>query len=116
MSSDSDVPSDRSARIAALNDAFRISGKGGTVLATAGLTAHGEQFMSEVIAALRAFSSFTPDNDPHGEHDFGVLVIQGQRVFWKIDYYDQNQEYGSEDPTNPDITTRVLTLMLPEEY
>jgi hypothetical protein len=27
------------------------------------------------------------DNDPHGEHDFGAFEHEGQRIFWKIDYY-----------------------------
>ena len=56
--------------------------------------------------------AFTPDNDPYGEHNFGSFEHNGIRVFWKIDYYDRNVEYGSEDPSDPAQTTRVLTIML----
>ena len=50
------------------------------------------------------------------EHDFGKVVIAGVSCFWKIDYYDHTMTYGSEDPANPDITTRVLTIMQASEY
>lgn len=67
------------------------------------------------IHEIASFAAFDEDNDPHGEHDFGV-ELAGQRLFWKIDYYDQNMESGSEDPADPAKTTRVLTIMLAEEY
>ena len=37
-------------------------------------------------------------------------------LFWKIDYHDERCEFGSEDPSDPTRTTRVLTLMLSSEY
>ena len=30
------------------------------------------------------------------ERDSGVLAIEGQRVYWKIDGYDHERRYGSE--------------------
>ena len=44
------------------------------------------------------------------------MVIDGTMLFWKIDYYDKQVEYGSEDPADPAKTTRVLTIMLADEY
>ena len=69
-----------------------------------------------ILKAVQAFDKFSPDNDPHGEHDFGVIAHEGERVFFKIDYYDKNLEGGSEDPADPAQTTRVLTIMLAHEY
>ena len=62
------------------------------------------------------FDSFTEDNDPHGERDFGAFEHEGQRIFWKIDYYDRALTYGSENPADPQQTVRVLTIMLASEY
>ncbi|WP_456738298.1 MULTISPECIES: DUF3768 domain-containing protein [unclassified Bradyrhizobium] len=59
---------------------------------------------------------FTQENDPHGEHDFGSLDLVGRKFFWKIDYYDEDMRSGSEDPSDPKRTVRVLTLMLSSEY
>jgi hypothetical protein len=103
-------------RIRALNDRFRQSGSGGRVMITAGVAALGESAVQEALAAVRAFAAFGPDNDPHGEHDFGSFEVGGRRLFWKIDYYDAALAAGSPDPSDPAVTTRVLTVMLVEEY
>jgi hypothetical protein len=71
---------------------------------------------AEAVVQVAAFSDFTSDNDPHGEHDFGSFTLVGRKFFWKIDYYDERCEFGSEDPSDPEKTIRVLTIMLAEEY
>jgi Protein of unknown function (DUF3768) len=73
---------------------------------------------AERIRALNdvAFDVFTDDNDPHGEHDFGAVDEGGVRCFWKIDCYDRATEFGSPDPADPAVTTRVLTIMRADEY
>ena len=55
-------------------------------------------------------------NDPHEEHDFGAFDADGQRVFFKIDYFDESLTYHSPDPADPSVTKRVITIMLAEEY
>ena len=69
-----------------------------------------------VMRAVQSYANFTPDNDPHGEHDFGSFEIAGERFFWKIDYYDRRFKAASDDPSDPEKTTRVLTIMRAEEY
>jgi hypothetical protein len=99
-----------------LNDALRSTLQGGRVLITSGVQALGETAVASALSQMRTFSAFSTDNDPHGEHDFGSFEIDGSRLFFKIDYYDVQMEGGSEDPSDPTQTTRVLTLMLASEY
>lgn len=103
-------------KIRALNDAFRTTMTGGRVLMTAGVDALPSDVQAVVLRRVATFSEFTQENDPHGEHDFGNFTLAGRKFFWKIDYYDANMEFGSEDPADASKTTRVLTIMLAEEY
>ena len=103
-------------KIRALNDAFRTTMTGGSVMLTAGVDALPSDVKAMVIRRVAAFSEFTEDNDPHHEHDFGSFEIAGRKFFWKIDYYDAKVEFGSENPADPSKTTRVLTIMLASEY
>lgn len=103
-------------RIRELNDAFRRTMLGGRFVITNGVRSLGHTQLSQVIQAVQGYSEFGTDNDPYGEHDFGAIEHNGQRIFWKIDYYDKQLKYGSDDPADPTVTTRVLTVMLAEEY
>src|SRR6266567_6425848 len=96
------------ARIAALNDTFRTTLQAGCVLVTSGIRALGEEAIRAVLDQVRSFSAFDPDNDPHEEHDFGSFDHRGQAIFWKIDYFDAEMRYGSENPADAAKTTRVL--------
>jgi hypothetical protein len=103
-------------RIRALNDAFRGSFVGGALVLTAGFRTLPADRRRLLLARVRAFDGFDEDNDPHGEHDFGVVDDGDVRCFWKIDYYDTDMELMSPDPADSSATTRVLTVMLVDEY
>ena len=104
------------AKIRELNDRFRSTMTGGRVMMTAGVDALPSDVKAMVIRRVATFSAFTSDNDPHGEHDFGSFELTGRRFFFKLDYFDPTMTFGSEDPSDPAKTTRVLTIMLAEEY
>jgi hypothetical protein len=103
-------------KIAFLNDAFRTTFRGGNVTMTSGVDELPDCVKAEALVQVSKFSEFTADNDPHGEHDFGSFTLVGRKFFWKIEYYDNELQYGSEDPSDPRKTTRVLILMLASEY
>ena len=108
---------DRTTRIRRLNDALRKSNIGnGQVMITAGIQALGDAFVARCRAAVAAFDAFESGNDPYHEHDFGSITVDGETVFFKLDYYDTELEYGSPDPADPKVTRRVLTIMLASEY
>jgi len=79
---------------------------------TEGIQNLPENLRFEVLQQVRSFDSFTSDNDPYGEHDFGAFHVEGQKIFWKFDYFDKQSLYLSADPTDPQQTNRVLTIML----
>jgi hypothetical protein len=107
---------DRTARIRELNDAFRRTFSGGKVMTTCGVAGLPDMVKAAALCEVATYSAFTDDNDPHREHDFGSFELVNRRFLWKIDYYDERCEFGSEDPSDPTKTTRVLTLMLSCEY
>lgn len=106
-------------KIAKLNDAWRVSG---TMMITSGIQALGADLVQKTISAVRTYTDFNPDNDPHGERDFGNFTLEGNQVFWMISYYakpevgEEPHTKGSEDPSDPSKTDRVTTVMLAEEY
>ena len=101
-----------------LNDIFRksLSPSLGRSVLTAGVNALPSDVRHAAIRMVTRFDAFTSENAPNGEHDFGSFEVAGEKFFFKIDYYDRNLEFGSDDPADPGKTTRVLTLMLAEEY
>jgi len=106
----------RSTIIRCLNDTFRKTFAGGQVMLTRGILALGGEAQRIILERVRAFDDFCTDNDPHGEHDFGAFDHAGERVAFKIDYYDLSLTYGSENPADASITRRVMTIMLMDEW
>jgi hypothetical protein len=107
---------DKTTRIRLLNDTFRSTFLGGQVVMTQGVAALSEHDRAQVLERVRNFDAFSSENDPHGEHDFGNFDVAGQTYFFKVDYYAPDMEGGSEDPADPEKTTRVLTIMRADEY
>ncbi len=107
----------RKKRIRRLNDALRKGQSDvGSIVVTSGIQALGPGFLLESNNAVIGFDAFTQDNDPHLEHDFGALEVAGEKLFFKIDYFDLAMRALSPDPANPAVTTRVMTVMLAGEY
>ena len=111
----------RAAKIAALNDALRRdpgTGEHGRIVMTCGVSELGIPFTLQALAKLKAFNAFGKDNDPYGEHDFGSFELEGENLFWKIDYFEKDSDYmaGAETPEDGSTTDRMLTIMLAEEY
>ena len=69
-----------------------------------------------LLDKVQKFNDFNEDNNPYGERDFSRIEHNGTNYFWKIDYYNKTMDAGSEDASNPDITTRILTIMRSDEY
>ena len=107
----------RTARIAELNDLCRTAmGVAGQVRQTPGIQALPPNVQSAIREKVELYNDFTPQNDPYGERDFGSFEHDAQNIFWKIDYYNKQMTAGSEDPSDPSQTVRVLTIMLASEY
>ncbi|MEZ4614401.1 MAG: DUF3768 domain-containing protein [Caldilineaceae bacterium] len=114
--------------IAAQNDAFRSfigtveqpkfgdTPIPGMVMITSGIQAMSLADQARILQQVRDFDRWTPENDPHGEHDFGSFSYRGERILFKFDYYDTVLTFGSENPADLSQTMRVLTIMTGSEY
>jgi Protein of unknown function (DUF3768) len=100
-------------KIAELNDHLRRTFTGGRVLMTAAVAALDPSAQIELLERVRSFVDFSADNDPHREHDFGVVTVEGERYFWKIDLYEEPEV---KDSNGERVVNRVVTIMLAEEY
>lgn len=111
---------DRVSRIAALNDRVRLGlDRNGRIVVTAtclatlagngGLVSEALA-QAELLAALRRYA-FSPVDG--AERARGEFALRGTTVRFTIDYYDLSLEWGSPDPADAAVTTRLLTIMLP---
>ena len=103
----------KTARIRALNDELRQNFAQGMAVMTPGIAALGAEAVARIVKTIAVFDDFCHANDPHEEHDFGAFDADGHRVVFKIDLYE---EPDVKDANGEPVVTRVLTIMLAEEY
>ena len=85
--------------------ASRSSEPPDTLVVTGGLAAAFPDDLPSILTKVKEFSTFTEDNDPWHEHDFGAFEYKGEKMFWKIDDHRGNEGYNL-----------VLTVMLASDY
>jgi Protein of unknown function (DUF3768) len=121
------VSEEKARKIAEQNDLFRTKfyipyfdlRPAGHMFCTGGIASLSPEMQIRIWMAVAKFTDFPEGDDPYGEHDFGAIdmVGVGEKIFWKIDYYaDKSCTSGSEDPSDPARTFRVLTIMLASEW
>ncbi len=115
-----------SAKIAQLNDNLRLNISGPSrnkIVITRGIAEiigdvsifAGFRRRAEFLSRVRLYDRFSADNDPYGERDFGSFECYDVKCFWKIDYFNLDLTADSEDPSDPTVTIRVLTIMRADE-
>ena len=80
---------------------------------TAEVAELGAEAIARIVKTIAVYDDFCHANDPHEEHDFGSFETDG---FFNIDYFDLTMTSHSPDPANQEVTERVITIMLAEEY
>jgi Protein of unknown function (DUF3768) len=108
--------SSQTEEIRALNDQLRQKLATGLAVITPGVAALGPEAVDRIVKTISVYDDFCHANDPHEEHDFGAFEAEGEAIFFKIDYYDNNLSRHSPDPADPSVTKRVITIMLASEY
>jgi hypothetical protein len=102
--------------IRTLNDQLRHDFSRGVAVMTLGVAALGPEAAERIFRTIATYDDFCEANDPWNEHDFGSFQADGETIFFKIDYLDRSMTMHSPDPANPAVTTRVITIMLANEY
>lgn len=112
-------------KIAEQNDRFRNTWGTdftvpGQIMITRGIADLAPEVKAIVMQRVQTFDAFSEDNDPYGDHSFGAFEVEltgnSYHLFWKVDLYDTDYRMGSENPGNPEVTRRVLTIMHASEY
>ncbi|MCP8892889.1 DUF3768 domain-containing protein [Sphingomonas faeni] len=122
----SDRAKDGVTKIAQLNDWLRehITAPGNNrVVMTIGIAEligdvslfRGWRNRAQILREVRDFDAFDNAINPHGERDMGKFEFAGVPCYWNIDYYNLDLTAGSEDPSDPFQTVRVLTIMRTDE-
>ena len=100
-------------RIRALNDELRQHLIGGHAVITPGIAALGQEAVERLVKTIAVFDDFCHANDPYQEHDFGCFKVDGHSIMFKIDLYEESDvKRANGEP----VVTRVLTIMLADEY
>jgi hypothetical protein len=82
-----------------------------TCLATFG----GDNTAAEILAQARILAAIRKHRFPQGdrsERDRGEIEYEGQAVYFAIDAYDLDLQYGPDDPADASVTRRILTIMM----
>lgn len=103
-------------QIRALNDKLRRNLTTGLAVITPGIAALGPDAVDRIVRTVSLYDDFCHANGPHEEHDFGVFDAEDDKIFFKIDYYDNSLSMHSPNPADPTVTKRVITIMLANEY
>jgi len=70
-----------------------------------------QERLIQLFEKIKQFSTFNSYNDPYGEHDAGVVIVEGEDYYWKFDYANEDDmESFKEDGV------RILTIMRLSEY
>ena len=99
-----------------LNDEARSTFTNVQIMLTLGIRMKSEKEVADILERVRTFNDFTPANNPYSENDSASFDYNGEKIIWKIDYYDKNYRFLSDNPADPTITNRVLTIMTGAEY
>ena len=100
-------------RIRALNDELRRNLPYCHAVITGGVAALGPDAVARIVKTIAVYDDFCHANDPYQEHDFGSFDADGAVIFFKIDLYE---EPDVKSANGEPVVTRVLTIMLAEEY
>ena len=108
-----EIKSTETDRIRTLNDELRKNFNQGHAVMTIGIAALGAEAVARIVKTIEVYDDFCHANDPYEENDFGSFEAEGHTIFFKIDLYE---EPDVKNPNGEPVVTRVLTIMLAEEY
>lgn len=75
-------------------------------------TASGLLAQARLMAAIHRFTFASEDTLVR---DRGQLQLDGHQIYFRIDAYDLDLNYGSEDQADASVTIRVMTIMMRDD-
>jgi hypothetical protein len=87
------------------------TGQGGSIVVTRGVRDLRGLDVAALNVVLADYDAIDADNDPYGERDVSDLPLFSADQLWKIDCYDAELAFSSDDPTDGSATNRVPALL-----
>ena len=103
-------------RTRSLKDGLREHVTENRTLISPGVAALGPAMVDRIATTLRVYDDFCRGDDIMGGHEFGSFEVEGHRLLFQIDYFDGSLELDPPDLPDRHVTTRVITIMLSDEY
>lgn len=109
------VDATRSDDLRAINDHARRTFIGCAIEISPAVEALPLKQRAVVLKMVRDFDEFDDEGNPFQEHDFGAFDFNGQRYGFRFEYFDPSMCRGASDPTDIELTRRVLTVHRSDE-
>ena len=86
-----------------------------SVVVSKGIAMRGEGFIEQILRLITVCYDPMTVNALLGEHDYGFVEVDRQKIFWRLSHHDHFNNNKSIAPVEEQRTSRLLEIMFARE-